>query len=41
LNDPIDTKKNKKDWEKLQQELNGLKSQCPTCQQQEHPPASR
>ena len=41
LNDPIDTKKNKKDWEKLQQELNDLKRQCPTCQQQEHPPASR
>jgi len=41
LNDPIDTKKNKKDWEKLQQELNYLKRQCPTCQQQEHPPASR
>src|SRR3989454_7510246 len=41
LNDRIDTKKNKTDWEKLDEERNGLKRQCPTCQQQEHPPASR
>src|SRR5207247_10063740 len=41
LNDPIDTKKNKKDWEKLQQELNELKGQCPTCQQQGHPSADQ
>jgi zinc dependent phospholipase C len=41
LNDPIDTKKNKKDWEKLQQELNDLKNQCPTCQQQGHPSADQ
>jgi Zinc dependent phospholipase C len=41
LNDPIDTKKNKKDWEKLQKALNELKSQCPTCQQQGHPSADQ
>jgi hypothetical protein len=41
LNDPIDTKKNKKDWEKLQQELNDLKGQCPTCQEQGHPSADQ
>jgi hypothetical protein len=29
LNDPIATKKNKKDWQKLQEELNELKGQCP------------
>jgi Zinc dependent phospholipase C len=40
LNDPIATKKNKKDWQKLQEELNELKGQCPDCLQQGHPSAS-
>ncbi|HEV2732927.1 MAG TPA: zinc dependent phospholipase C family protein [Terriglobales bacterium] len=41
LNDPIATKKNKKDWQKLQEELNELKGQCPDCQQQGHPSAEQ
>ena len=41
LNDPIATKKNKKDWQKLQEELNELKGQCPDCQQQGHPSADQ
>ncbi|HEV2713996.1 MAG TPA: hypothetical protein VGU64_01950, partial [Terriglobales bacterium] len=41
LNDPIATKKNKKDWQKLQEELNQLKGQCPDCQQQGHPSAEQ
>jgi hypothetical protein len=41
LNDPIATKENKKDWQKLQEELNELKGQCPDCQQQGHPSAEQ
>ena len=41
LNDPIATKKNKKNWQKLQEELNELKGQCPDCQQQGHPSAEQ
>jgi Zinc dependent phospholipase C len=41
LNDPIATKENKKDWQKLQEELNELKRQCPDCQQQGHPSAEQ
>jgi len=41
LNEPIATKKNKKEWMKLQEELNELQGQCPDCRQQRHPSAEQ